>query len=180
VSRKLTQLHQTVKFLAKKCAQAKWLETPEDEFEFDIIDGEDSGALGTILRRPDGQYTADPVFLNADIVRAVERLGVAVAFTMSSEIVWSLAEKMTPFQTELALDKAGSVLPIAKSVRDIGTPRCIATRESYVCYCRQERFILIWASTVPNILAHGSDVEATLLGLVSLQTCIAEYNLISS
>jgi hypothetical protein len=162
-------LDQTVKFLAKKCQQAKWLEPPEDEFG--MVDRESSEGLGVILRRPDGIYTADPASLSIDVVKSVDRLGAVVAFTMSSEIVWSLeTEKMTPLMTELVLDKAGSVLPIARSVRDIGTSRCTATRDSYVCYCRQERFILIWASSVPNILAHGNDVETTLLGLVSCST----------
>lgn len=164
-------LDQTVKFLAKKCQQAKWLEQPQDEFG--LVDGDSSDELGVMLRRPDGFYTWDPASLSIDVLRAVERMGAVVAFTMSSEIVWFLeTEKITPLMTELILDKSGSILPIARSVRDIGTPRCVATRESYVCYCRQERFILIWASSVPNILAHGNDVETTLLGLVSGNRCM--------
>jgi hypothetical protein len=157
--------NQTVKFLAKKCHNSKWLEPPEDEFG--VIDSQSSAGLGVVLKRPDGFYTTDPIFLRHDIVKAVERLGAVVAFTMSSEIVWSLETgNLTPLMTELPLDRAGSVLPIARSVRDIGTSRCTATRESYVCYCREEKFILIWASSVPNIMAHGNDVETALIGLV--------------
>lgn len=36
-----------------------------------------------------------------------------------------------------------------------------------MCYCWQERCLLIWASSVPNTLAHGNDVETMLPGLVS-------------
>jgi hypothetical protein len=154
-----------VKFLSRKCQQAKWFEPPEDEWG--VIDGAAQGNLGVLLRRPDGVYTADPMFLNRDIVSAVERLGAAVAFTMSSDIVWSLFDKITPLQQEIPLDRSGNVLPLAKSVRDVGTPRCTATRESYVCFCREERFLLIWGTTPQSILAHGNDVETTLLGLVS-------------
>jgi hypothetical protein len=154
----------TVKFLAKKCQQAKWLEPPEDDFGID----ESQGNLGVMLRRPDGIYTADPLFLNPDIAKAVERLGAAVAFTMSSEIVWSLFDKITPFQKEVLLDRSGTVLPLARTVRDIGTPRCTATKDSYVCFCREERFLLIWGSSTQSILAHGNDVETTLLSLVRI------------
>jgi hypothetical protein len=153
-----------VKFLAKKCHQAKWLEPPEDEFG--VIDGGAPGTLGVMLRRPDGLYTADPLFLNPDIAKAVERLGAAVAFTMSSEIVWSLFDKITPLQKEIPIDRAGTVMPLARTVRDVGTPRCTATKESYLCFCREERFLLIWGSSTQSILAHGSDVESTLLSLV--------------
>jgi len=157
-----------VKFLANKCRQARWLEMPEDELG--LSEDGVSNKLGVILRRPDGQYTAEPMFLDAEIVAAVERLGVDVSITMSTEIVWSLLENLNPLQTELSLDRAGSVMPIAKSIRDVGTSRCAATKDSYLCYCREERFILIWSMNVKNILPHGNDIEAILLGLVSLPT----------
>ncbi|KAF2433687.1 hypothetical protein EJ08DRAFT_37288 [Tothia fuscella] len=85
---------------------------------------------------------------------------------MSSEIVWSIFDKITPLRQEVQLDRSGNVLPLAKSVRDIGTPRCTATKDSYLCFCREERFLLIWGSSMQSILAHGNDVEITLLSLV--------------
>ncbi|KAF2738394.1 hypothetical protein EJ04DRAFT_486221 [Polyplosphaeria fusca] len=152
-----------VKFLYRRCSQAKWLEPPEDEYG--IIDG---GAvnLGVLLRRNDGIFTAEPLFLNPDLVNAVEKLGAAVAFTMSSEITQGLLQQVTPFQTELSLDPRGFVLPVVNSVKDIASPRSNVTRDSYVCLCRQERMVLVWGDTVPGILAHGTDVETRLLSLV--------------
>jgi hypothetical protein len=104
-----------------------------------------------LLRRSDGIYTGEPLFLNPDLVRAVERLGVAVAFTMSSEITNALLQQLTPFQTEISLDPRGFVLPIANSVLDIATGKCPVSRDAYVCLCRQERMVLIWGDTVPGI-----------------------------
>lgn len=152
-----------VKFLYRKCTQAKWLEPAEDEFG--VIDGGASN-LGVMLRRSDGLYTAEPMFLNQDLVSAVEKLGVAVAFTMCSEITNALLQQITPFQTEFSLDPRGFVLPIVNSVKDIVTGKSVVTKEAYVCLCRQERFVLVWGDTVPGILAHGSDIETRLLGLV--------------
>ncbi|KAF2192282.1 hypothetical protein K469DRAFT_553114 [Zopfia rhizophila CBS 207.26] len=152
-----------VKFLYRRCSQAKWLEPPEDEYG--IIDG-GAANLGVLLRRTDGMYTAEPLFLNQDLVGAVERLGVAVAFTMSSEITHALLQQLTPFQTEFSLDPRGFVLPVVNSVRDVTTGKSAISRDSYVCLCRQERMVLVWGDTVPGILAHGTDIETRLLGLV--------------
>jgi hypothetical protein len=152
-----------VKFLYRRCSQAKWLEPPEDEYG--VVDG-GAANLGVLLRRPDGIYTAEPLFLNPDLVSTVEKLNVAVAFTMSSEITHALVQQVTPFQTELALDPRGFVLPIVSSLKDIATGKASVSRDAYVCLCRQEGMVLVWGDTVPGILAHGTDIETRLLGLV--------------
>ncbi|KAF2021806.1 hypothetical protein BU24DRAFT_417432 [Aaosphaeria arxii CBS 175.79] len=152
-----------VRFLHKRCSQAKWLELSEDEYG--AIDGSEAN-LGVMLRRTDGIYTAEPLFLNRDLVAAIERLGAAVAFTMSSDITHALLQQLTPLQRELTLDPRGFVLPIVSSVRDIATPKSSVTRDSYVCLCKEERLVLVWGDTVPSILAHGTDIETKLLGLV--------------
>lgn len=154
---------QMVKYLYRKCFESKWLEPTEDDFGLT-----DSGSsnLGVMLRRPDGVYTADPMFLNVELVRAVERLGVSVAFTMSSDIVQTLLASVTPFQTELSLDPRGFVLPIVNSVKELASGKSTVTKEAYICLCRQEKYVLVWSDSVPGVLAHGTDVETRLLGLV--------------
>jgi hypothetical protein len=152
-----------VKFLHRRCSQAKWLEPPQDEYG--VVDG-GAANLGVLLRRPDGIYTAEPIFLNPDLVSAVEKLNVTVAFTMSSEITHALVQQVTPFQTELSLDPRGFVLPIVNSVKDIANGKSSVSSNAYVCLCRQERMVLVWGDTVPGILAHGTDIETRLLGLV--------------
>jgi hypothetical protein len=106
------------------------------------------------------------MFLNPDLAVAVEKLGVTVAFTMSSEITVALLQQVTPFQTELSLDPRGFVLPIVSSIKDIASGKAVIAKEAYVVLCRQERIVLVWGDTVPGILAHGTDIETRLLGLV--------------
>jgi hypothetical protein len=165
------------KFLHRRCQQAKWLEPAEDEYG--IVDDDASQRLGVMVRRPDGLYTAEPLFIHQTIVKAVERLGVPVAFTMSSEITSSLLQQVTPLQTELTLNPRGFTLPIVASVRDIATTRSTVTKEAFMCLCREEKFVLVWGDSIPGILAHGTDVETRLLGLVScidaLQTARAVF-----
>ncbi|KAF1811332.1 hypothetical protein P152DRAFT_515290 [Eremomyces bilateralis CBS 781.70] len=152
-----------VKYLHRKVGNSKWLEPPEGEYG--VIDGGASN-LGVLLRRPDGIYTAEPMFMNPDIVKAVERLGVTAAFTMSSEITQALLNQTTPFQTEIPLDPRGVALPIVDSVKSIATGKCTVTRDAYICLCRAEKFVLVWGDTAQGILAHGTDVENRLLGIV--------------
>ena len=152
-----------VKYLYRKCYEAKWLEPTEDDFG--LSDGGTSN-LGVMLRRPDGVYTADPMFLNSDLIRTVEKLGVPVAFTMSSDIVQTLLSTVTPFQTEICLDPRGFVLPIVNSVKDLVSPKSTVTKEAYICLCRNERYVLVWSDSVAGVLGHGADVETRLLGLV--------------
>jgi hypothetical protein len=161
-----------VKYLYRKCYESKWLEPTEDDFG--LSDGGASN-LGVVLRRSDGMFTADPLFLNSELVKAVERLGVPVAFTMSSDIVQTLLSSVTPFQTEISLDPRGFVLPIVNSVKELASPKSSVTKEAYICLCRSEKYVLVWSDSVQGVLAHGSDVETRLLGLVSARFPLIPY-----
>ncbi|KAH0543419.1 hypothetical protein FGG08_002277 [Glutinoglossum americanum] len=165
-----------VKFLYRRCLQSKWLEPAEDEFG--NVDG-GSSKLGVMLKLPDGTCTAEPTHLNQSLVKAVEKLGVSVAFTMSSGITNALLPQIPPFRTELCVDSVGFVLPIVNSVKDIGSGKSAVTKESCICLCRNEKFVLVWSDSVPAILAHGADVETRLLGLI-WGTQIANPGVISS
>lgn len=150
----------------RKCVQQKWLEPAEDEFG--IIEGS-AESLGVLLRRPDGIYTAEPMFINPQVVSAVEVLGITVAFTMSSDIVGQILHQIPPLQTEISLDsRRAAVLPIIDSIKDIGSRRVTVNRDSCMCLCRNERFLLLWSSSVHGIVTHGTDIEARLFSLVKL------------
>ncbi|KAL1632429.1 hypothetical protein SLS56_003671 [Neofusicoccum ribis] len=121
-----------VKYLHKKCVQNKWLEPAQDEFG--IIEGS-ADNLGVMLRRPDGIYTAEPMFINPEVVKAIEVLGVTVAFTMSSEVVSHILQQTPPLQMEVPLDPHGTaVLPLVASVEDIGSGKATIKRDSYMSY----------------------------------------------
>lgn len=163
----LTNCTQAVKYLHKKCVQQKWLEPSEDEFG--IIESS-VARLGVLVRRPDGVYTAEPMFIGPDVVQAVEALGVNVAFTMSSEIIGQLLQQTPPLQTEIPLDPQGAAtLPVVGSVEDIASGKATLRKYSYMCLCRNERFVLVWGNTVPGIIAHGTDIEGRLFGIVALR-----------
>ena len=151
-----------VKYLHKKCTQAKWLEPAVDEYG----EIESSTAnLGVVLRRADKVYTTEPMSINSQVVMAAERLGAAVAFTMSSDIVHGLIQTLGPFQRDVQVDR-GITLPIVNSIQELVEDSSIP-REAYMCLCKEERFVLLWGDNVQGILAHGADIETRFLSLVS-------------
>ena len=83
--------------------------------------------LGVSLRRQDGSYVSEPLGLKASVLQAAQRLGAAAVLTMSSEIVSALLEQdMMLTVKEIELNSSGTLLPIARSVQDIGTERSTA------------------------------------------------------
>jgi hypothetical protein len=156
-----------VKYLHKRCIQHKWLEPPSDEYNVDFL-SEVSGisCLGVILRRSPGSYASEPPTMSSEPLKAVQRLGAVVAFTMSSEITEALFQQITPLQTEIVLDPLGTVLPIANSIGDISAGKSSVSPDAFMCACRQERFVLVWSDSAQGLVAHGIDVETKLVGLV--------------
>jgi hypothetical protein len=163
----LIYIPQTARFLYRELQRSKWLEPPEDEFG--VVDSSAKKNLGVLIKRSNNSYSTEPTSLNPDIVNAVQRLGVSAAFTMSSEIVSTLLIQLTPLQTELSMNRGGFVLPIVKSVNEIGTARSPVQKENWLCLCKEEKFTLIWSDSVNSLLVHGSDIESKFIGLVSTQ-----------
>ncbi|KKY17433.1 hypothetical protein UCRPC4_g05575 [Phaeomoniella chlamydospora] len=150
---------QMVKYLYRRCADARWLESSPDLFE----DTETSN-LSVMVRRPEGLYTAEPMFLNPELLRVIERLRAPVAITMSSHLTNVLIQQLPPLTTEVPLDPYGSMLPVVGSVSELPGAHC--PKDAYLCLCRQENFVLIWSNSVSAILAHAADIETRLMGVV--------------
>jgi hypothetical protein len=85
---------------------------------------------------------------------------------MSCEVTEALFQQIAPLQTEVPLDPFGAVLPIAKSISDICTGKSSVSQDAFMCACRRERLVLVWGDSPQGLVAHGSDVEAKLVGFV--------------
>jgi hypothetical protein len=155
-----------VKYLHKRCIQHKWLEPPSEEPNLNSVSG--TSGLGVMLRRPMGSYASEPLNISPELLRAAERLGAPVAFTMSSGITEALFQQITPLQTEVPLDPFGAILPIANSISDICTGKSSVSQNAFMCACRRERLVLVWGDSAQGLVAHGSDVENKLVGLVRI------------
>lgn len=130
--------------------------------------GEYVPSRGVLLQRDDGSYCTYPHQLNEEVVKAFLKLDVPIAFTMSSEVTGALLAQLSPEQTSYNDPRSGINLPIVDSVEAIASGKVHVPRESFICMCREEQFVLVWGETVESILQQGSDIETWLIGLVSL------------
>lgn len=150
--------------LYKQAAANQWLEPPHDEDGTPI--SEFVPTRGFLLQRDDGGYATYPSALSGEVAQAILKLDVPVAFTMSSEVTSTLLGQITPEQTKISDPRSGIVLPIVDSVEAIAAGAPHVSRENFICLCKQEGFVLVWADAVDGILAQGSDIETWLVGLV--------------
>ena len=155
-----------VKYIHKKCVQHRWLEPASDGSSADSISA--TTELGVVLRRTDGSYATEPSNVSRQLSRAAGRLEASVAFCMSSGITEALFEQLTPLQTKLQLDPFGAFLPVVNSIDDLCSDVLRVSQEAYMCACRRERFIFVWGVSPQSIVAHGSDVETRLVGVVRI------------
>jgi hypothetical protein len=101
--------------------------------------------------------------LSVDILKVVEKLGVTVGFTMSSDIIWTFLEShITSRQIQLTL-ASGLTIPIIKSIREIGSNSCSVTSQNFGCFCREENFVLVWEDSMEALLSHAAELEQTLI-----------------
>lgn len=103
---------------------------------------------GVVLRSDDGSPVPYPATLSAAVMRAVVRIDVPVALTMSSEITAQLLRQLNPKQTELVDRDTGIKLPIIDSVHNLASGTATVAKDSFICLCRKERMVLIWGDTV--------------------------------
>lgn len=140
------QLPNIVTDLYKQASTNQWLEPAEDE------EGTAIPMLrsyrGVVLQREDGNYVAHPPNLNTEVIQAVLRLDVPVAFTMSSETTATLIRQTDPDQTQLGDRRSGIVLPVIDSVESLASGRVNVPQDCFICLCRKEQFVLVWGDTV--------------------------------
>ena len=144
-----TALANVIADLYKQVSANQWLEPAEDK------DGASIPALsayrGVVLQREDGNYVAHPSNLHTDIIKAVLRLDVPVGFTMSSETTATLLRQVDPSQTRLGDPRSGITLPVIDSIETLAYGRTSVPKDTFVCLCRREQFVLVWGDTVRSL-----------------------------
>ena len=127
--------------LHKQVAANQWFEPPQDEDGNSVP--EYVATRGVVMQREDGSFVTYPHTLNEEVVKAVLKLDVPIAFTMSSEITAALVAQVTPEQKQLGDPRSGIVLPIIDSVELIGSGAAQISREGFICLCKEEQFVLV-------------------------------------
>ncbi|GAM90823.1 hypothetical protein ANO11243_088680 [Dothideomycetidae sp. 11243] len=145
------------KFLHQRLAQSKWLEEYHENMFFGTAN------LGAFVRRQDGSYARTTQ--NPAVLRAVEAIGPAVAFTMSTDSVSAVLEGLDDDLSEIPF-MDGTWLEVVPSIKDIQDTGAYAQNGCLAVLCRREHFILVCASSPPELFAQGTSLESHLVGLI--------------
>lgn len=122
---------------------------------------------GVLLRQSRGVYITQPPLLNPELVAAVQKINVEVAFTMSTETTDMIFAGIDENQTQLVLAD-GAQWQIVDSLVDINRGASNSIKKfQYACLVRKEKIVLVWHDDIQKILNHAQEVETRLLGLVS-------------
>jgi hypothetical protein len=144
-----------INYLHRKVISSGWMPAK-------TLNSEDR--LGVLLRRSRGHYISAPSPIHHDLMGAVIRLNVIVAFTMRPDMLDGIISSLTPGQTEL-LFKDGSQLQIIDTMTNAHPT--LVKKFQYACICRQERLVLVWQDDVQNIIPQAMSIEEKLFSLVS-------------
>jgi hypothetical protein len=158
-----------VKYLYNRISANSWLEVDLTSRPTSILQGPSRPHLlhtGVLLRQSHGTYVTQPAAVHPELMAAVQKINVEVAFTMTTEITKIIFDTISSEQMDFLLPD-GSQYQIVDSMSAIAmsTSREFK-RFQYTCLVRRERLVLIWHDNVQQILPHAADVERSLLSLV--------------
>ena len=126
-----------------------------------------SPPYGVLLRQQRGLYVTAPLDINHDLLAAVQKVNVEVAFTMATDTTNMVLASLLPHQTELVLHD-GSQLQVLESLEEISRGATSRIKKfQYACVVRRENLILVWHDDIAVILKHAQEVEKKFLALVS-------------
>lgn len=127
---------------------------------------------GVLLRTTRGVYVTQPSNICPNLVAAVQRLNVEVAFTMSTELTNLIFSTLAPGQTEFILPHDSTQYQILESFEEMAKASSNKLKRfQYTCFVKKERVVLLWHDEVESILAHGDRLERQLLTVVSSPRC---------
>lgn len=145
-----------IKYINGTLMQSQWMPPPGDPYG------------GVLLRRSRGVYIHEPERIHPDLLAAVQKIDVQVAFVMATETTKVIFSSLQPQQTELVLPDR-SHLQILNSLADVARTADSAIKKfQYAALLRQEQVILIWHDDLNRIIQHANDVTVKMLAMVRL------------
>ena len=167
-----------VKYLYDRIAANMWIGpsahasevfSPTPTSQYRALMSHEVPSQGVLLRHTRGKYVSMPEVLAPNLLATVQRLNVAVAFTMSTHVTDLTFSIFAPNQTELVLPHDSTQYQILESFDEMAKATSNKIKRfQYTCFVRTERVLLLWDDDVEGILTHAASVERQLLTVVSI------------
>lgn len=134
-----------------------------ETFQDDIYCSQSS--LGAFVMRPDGEFakTSEDYI----VLRAVDSFEPCVAVTYSTAAIGMLINDTNADQRSIQFSD-GFEIVVVNSVEDIAKESLFVGEDLGCCLCRQERFMLLWATTPAQLFEEADSLDARLARRVSV------------
>lgn len=132
-----------------------------------------AASLGTVMRaentdddEEETKYITKPETVDSDLRAISEQLGLAIVFTMSSDITALVFKRVGPNDSEITLSPNNITVPVVESLKSLASDTSNVRRRDFCCFVRQEKVVLVWSNSAEEVLLHASDVETKLMSSV--------------
>lgn len=150
-------------FLYRRLQERGWLQADETATT--------ASSHGIVMRaeHEDGEtkYIMNPDNFSKDLEVISSKLGLAVVFTMSSDITNLFFTRIGKDDSEVTLAPNSITVPVVDSLRDIARDGGGVRRRDYCCFVREEKIVLVWSNSADELMIHASDVESKIMSSVS-------------
>ncbi|QKX64636.1 uncharacterized protein TRUGW13939_11811 [Talaromyces rugulosus] len=132
-----------------------------------------TSSLGMVMRaedrdgeEEDARYITKPETVDSDLRAISEQLGLAIVFTMSSDITALVFKRVGPNDSEITLSPNNITVPVVESLKLLAGDHSNMRRRDFCCFVRQEKVVLVWSNSADEVLLHASDVETKLMSSI--------------
>jgi hypothetical protein len=144
-----------IKYLYGKLCANQWLDNSDPD-----------RPVGALLRRTRGSYVTEPTCIPPDLLEAVARINVEVAFTISTGTTQLLFSILKPKETSIMLPDGSQIQIIDSLSAIIRSGSSLVKKFQYGALIREEQILLVWHDELGEILAQAASIEEKLLCMV--------------
>jgi hypothetical protein len=146
-------------YIQKQCEKSGWVNLHECS---------DPSAVGVVVKIGDGHHAREPTTIDPSVIKTVQFMNAAIAFTMASVVTSAIFRQITPTQKELVVKSRGTSFPIVDSFEDLISSVNMHGLTGTAYLLRGPQLVLVWSTSVEDILMRGATVDELLCQAVSV------------
>jgi hypothetical protein len=148
-------------YIQKQCEKSGWMNLHECS---------DPSAVGVVVKIGDRHHAQEPSTINPTVIKTVQCMNATIAFTMTSVVTSAIFRQITPTQKELVVKSGRTSFPIVDSLEDLISSVNMHGLTGTAYLLRTSQLVLVWSTTVEDILMRGATIDELLCQAVSIDT----------